>query len=145
MTKEELIEYCDAEFKNIDRIKSELFAVFSPDKSEYPINERAALAAFLVNAYSGAENILKQILMFDNLDVKNSPEWHQELLRKAAELAILPKDLYQIFARYLAFRNLFIYTYIFDIKWEEISVLAKALSNVLVKFKSEVDEYIQTI
>lgn len=145
MTKEELKEYCDAEFKNIDKVINELFSIFSPDKSEYSPVERAAISTFILNAYTGIENILKQILMFDRLDVKNSPIWHEELLKKAAELAILPRDLYQIFSRYLIFRNSFVYSYIFNINWEELKVLVNAARDVLLKFKSEVDEYIQAI
>ena len=145
MTKEELKEYCDDELKSIEKVISELFTIFSAEKSEYPLGERAAIATFIANVYSGIENILKQILMFDNLNVKDSATWHEELLKKAAELAILPRDLYQIFTRYLVFRNSLVHTYIFNIKLEELKVLASAIKDIIEKFKSEVDEYIQTI
>src|SRR4030065_800094 len=105
MTKEQLKEYCDDELKSIEKVISELFTIFSAEKSEYSLAERAAIATFIANVYSGIENILKQLLMFDNLNVKDSATWHEELLKKAAELAILPRDLYQIFTRYLVFRN----------------------------------------
>ncbi len=145
MTKEELKEYCDAEFKNIDRVMRELFSVYSPEKSEYTLTEQAATAAFIVNIYSGVENILKQMLIFDKLDIKDSSEWHEKVLKKAAELAILPRDLYQIFLKYLTFRNSFVYSYVFDINLDELKILVSAIRDVLAKFKSEVDEYVQTV
>lgn len=145
MTKEELKEYCNAEFKNIDRVMNELFFIFSPDKSEYSLVERAAIASFIVNIYSGVENILKQMLIFDKLDIKDSHEWHEKVLKKASEIGILPPDLYQILSKYLSFRNYFVYTYIFNINWEDMKVLADAIRDVLAKLRAEVDEYIQTI
>lgn len=145
MTKEQLKEYCDAEFKNIERVINELFSIFNPEKSGYSVMEQAAIATFIINAYSGIENILRQILTFDNLEVKDSPVWHEELIKKASELAILPRDLAQICSRYLVFRNSFVYSYIFNINFEELKLLANAIKEVSAKFKAEVYEYIQTI
>lgn len=145
MTKDELKEYCDAEFKNIDRVMTELFFVYSPDTSEYTVTEQAAIATFILNAYNGIENILRQMLIFDKLDTTDSPEWHKKVLKKSAELAILPRELYQVLLKYLSFRNFFVYSYSFNINWEELKVLIEAMKDVIVKFKSEVNEYIQTI
>lgn len=145
MTIDELKKYCDGEFRSIDRIMDELFSVYRPEKSDYTLAEEAAIAAFIVNIYSGLENILKQMLIFDKLDITDSPAWHEKVLKKANEIGILPPDLYQILSKYLAFRNYFIYAYIFNIKWEELKVLVDAIKDVLTKFRSEVDEYIQTI
>lgn len=145
MTKDELKEYCDAEFKNIDRVMTELFFVYSPDTSEYTVTEQAAIATFILNAYNGIENILRQMLIYDRLDIADSPEWHKKVLKKSAELAILPRELYQVLLKYLSFRNFFVYSYSFNINWEELKVLIEAIKDVIVKFKSEVNEYIQTI
>ena len=145
MTKEELKEHCNIEFQNLEKTVGELYSVFKPGKSEYAVAEQAAIATFILNAYGGFENILRHILMFDGLDIKDSPDWHEKLLKKTAELAILPKELVQILSKYLSFRNLIIYSYIFNTNPEELNVLAEAMKDVLAKFKSEVDEYIQTI
>lgn len=145
MTKEELKEYCDAEFKNIDKSVDELFSIVSPDKSEYTVSELAAISTFVFNTYIGIENILKQMLLFDGLDVTDSPQWHEKVLKKAGEIGILPPDLLQILLRYLSFRNFFVYSYIFNIKWEELKLLVDAIKDVLQRFKSEVQEYMETI
>lgn len=145
MTIEELKRYCDEEFGNIDRVKKELFSLYSPEKPEYSTPEKAALASFVINIYGGIEKILKQILVFDKLDVKESPEWHEKVLKKSGEIGILPPELFQILARYLSFRNFFIYSYVFDIKWEDLKAMVDPIDDLLSRFRSEVDEYILVI
>lgn len=145
MTIEELNNYLDQEFGNIDRIVNELFSLYRPEKSEYTLAEQAAVAAFIVNIYSGIEKILKQMLLYDKLDVQNSPEWHEKVLRKSSEIGILPPDLFKILSSYLAFRNYYIYTYVFNIKWENITALADTVNDVVGKLRSEINEYIQSI
>jgi len=39
MKNEQLREYCDAEFENIDTVKAELWSVVMPEKSKYSISE----------------------------------------------------------------------------------------------------------
>jgi len=145
MTIEELKRYCDEEFGNIDRVKEELFLLYSPEKPEYSTPERAALASFVINIYGGIEKILKQILIFDKLDVKESPEWHEKVLKKSGEIGILPPELFKILSRYLSFRNYYIYSYIFNIKWEDLKAMVDPIDDLLSRFRSEVDEYIQVI
>lgn len=145
MTIEELKNYQNQEFGNIDRVVNELFSLYRPEKSEYKLAEKAAVAAFIVNIYSGIEKILKEMLLFDKLDVHDSPEWHEKVLKKSSEIGILPPDLFKVLSSYLAFRNYYIYTYIFNIKWENITALADTVNDVVGKLKNEITEYIQTI
>lgn len=145
MTIEELKKYCDEEFGNIERIKAELLSLFKAGKADFSLVEQAAAAAFIVNIYGGVENILKEMLVYDKLDTKDSPEWHEKVLKKANEIGILPHDLYQMLTRYLSFRNFFIYSYIFNIKPDDLKVLVDAVSGMLTKFRTEIDEYIETI
>lgn len=145
MTIDELKQYCSGEFANIEKVREGLFSVYSPDKAEYPLSEKASIAALVVNIYGGIENVLKQMLIFDKLDVKDSPEWHEKVLKKAGEIGILPPDLIQVLSRYLAFRNYFLYTYIFNINWEDMKALVEALNELIGQINSEVDEYLLTI
>lgn len=144
MTIDELKKYCNGEFSNINRIVDELYSVYKPDRTEYPVAEQAAIAALLINIYSGIENILKQMLKYDKLDIGDSPDWHEKVLRKAAEIAILPPDLIQLLSKYLAFRNFFLYTYIFNIKWDDMKLMVDAARDVVSNVHSEVEEYIQS-
>jgi hypothetical protein len=145
MTIEELKNYLEQEFGNIDRVVKELFSLYRSEKSEYTFAEQAAVAAFMVNIYSGIEKILKQMLLFDKLDVHDSPEWHEKVLKKSSEIGILPPELFKILSSYLAFRNYFIYAYLFSIKWENITALVDTVNEVVGKLRSEINEYIQTI
>jgi uncharacterized protein YutE (UPF0331/DUF86 family) len=145
MTSDELKKYCDGEFENIDRIVNELFSVYSTEKTEYSLSEKASIFAFLSNIYSGFENILKQMLIFDKLDITDSPGWHEKVLKKAGEIGILPPDMFQIFSKYLAFRNYFVYAYIFNIQWDEARVLVDTIKEMKARFRTEIYEYIQTI
>ncbi|MBI4686659.1 MAG: hypothetical protein HY756_02615 [Nitrospirae bacterium] len=145
MTKEELKTYCDSEFKNIDMAMDELFSIVTPEKPEYSLRELAAISTFILNIYTGIEKTLKQMLLYDSLDVTDSPHWHEKVLKKSAEIGILPPDLFQVLTRYLSFRTVFTYSYIFNIKWEDLKVLVDAIKDIEGKFKSEVNEYIQML
>ncbi len=145
MTIDELKQYCNDEFNNIDRILNELFSVYKPEKIEYSLAEQAAIAAFTANSYSGIENILKQMLLFDRLNIEDSPGWHEKVLRKAAEIGILTPGLFQMLSRYLAFRNYFVYTYVFNIKWDDLKVLVDSIKDIVASIRSETNEYLQTI
>ena len=145
MTIDELKKYCDNEMKNIDRVTEEIFLVYRPDKAEYSVFEQAAIGALMMNVYTGVEKVLKQMLLFDKLDVADEAGWHEKVLRKAGEIGILPTELQPVLARFLLFRNFFTYNYTFDVKWEEMKVLVDAVRDLTTKFRSEVEEYLQTI
>jgi len=115
MTLDELKQYCSGEFQNIDRIVNELYSFYKSDKTEYALAEEAAMATFIMNAYCGVENVLKQMLLYDKLEIADSPGWHEKVLRKAGEIGILPPELFQMLSRYLSFRNYFIYSYVFTL------------------------------
>lgn len=145
MTIDELKQFCSTEFGNIDRVTDEIFSVYKPDKTDYTMAEQAAVAALVMNVYSGIERILKEMLIFDKLDIQDSPEWHEKVLIKAGEIGILPPELFKILSRYLSFRNFFIYSYVFNINWEDLRALVDPLRGVIDNLKSEINEYLLTI
>ncbi|MBI5027022.1 MAG: hypothetical protein HZC12_09925 [Nitrospirae bacterium] len=146
MTKEQLKKHCDSEFENIDAVVRELFSVVSPDKSEYTAVELTAIATFIHQAYNGIQNILKRILLFDGLTIKeDTATWNKDLLEKSVQLGIIPPELYQILFNYLTFSHFFINAYSINLKWEKLKVLVDGLKDTLTRLKSEVSEYIYTI
>ncbi len=145
MTLDELKQYSNEEFNNIEKVMQGLFSVYNAEKSGYTLAEKAAIGAFVINVYGGIENILKQVLIFDKLDIKDAPGWHEKVLRKSGEMGILPPDLFKLLSKYLAFRNYFIYAYIFNINWEDLKAMAGTIEEVIKRIRSEIDEYIQTI
>lgn len=145
MTIDELKKICDDEFKNIEVLENEIFTVYAPEKTEYTLAEKAAVGALVMNVYSGIENVLKQMLVFDKLDIENAPGWHEKVLQKSGEIGILPPELFQVLSRYLSFRNFFIYSYVFNMNWEDLRAIVDALRDLITKLKSEVNEYLLTI
>lgn len=145
MKLDELKNFCDSELKNVERITDEIFSFYSPDRAEYSLIEQAAIGAFMMNIYTGIEKVLKQMLLYDKLDVHDSPEWHEKVLRKSGEIGILPPELQPVLARFLSFRNFFIYNYTFNIKWEDMKLLVEAVREMNTKLRSEIEEYLQTI
>jgi len=145
MTIDELKKICDNELNNIDRVTEEIFLVYRSDKAEYSVIEQAAIGAFMMNVYTGIERALKQMLLFDKLDVADAPGWHEKVLKKSGEIGILPTELQPVLASFLSFRNFFIYNYTFDVKWEEMKVLVDAVKDLNVRLRSEIKEYLQTI
>ncbi|UCE72628.1 MAG: hypothetical protein JSU99_04770 [Nitrospiraceae bacterium] len=145
MTLDELKQYCNGELQNIDRIMNELYSLYEPDKVAYSLAEQAALATFIVNTFSGIENILKQMLLYDKLEIDSAPGWHEKVLRKAGEIGIVPPELLQKLSGYLSFRNYFIYSYIFNIKWDDMKPLVDEIKDAVAQIRSEIEEYLQTI
>jgi len=98
MTKHQLKEYCEAEFENIDAVTSELFSVVKTEKSEYSTPELAAIATFIHNCYNGVENVLKRALSFNQIEMKDTPTWHKDLLKTSLDIGIVTNDLYNTYS-----------------------------------------------
>ncbi|MEW6455470.1 MAG: hypothetical protein AB1410_01980 [Acidobacteriota bacterium] len=145
MTKQLLKEYCEAEFENIDAVVSELFSFLSTGKSEYSIPDLAAIATFIHNFYNGIENILKRVVSFKQLEIKDSPSWHKDLLKAASDAGIISNELYNTLSNYLSFRHFFVHAYSFTLRWEELKPLIDELEETLKRFKYVIYIYIDNL
>lgn len=143
MTRQQLKEYCDAEFENIDIVISDLFSVVKAEKTEYSISELAAIATFTHNFYNGIENILKRVLSFKHLEIKDSPTSHKDLLKTAFDSGIISKELYDTLSDYLSFRHFFVHAYSFTLRWEELRPLVDRIKKTLENFKSAIYSFIE--
>lgn len=142
MTRQQLKEYCEAEFENINVVVSELFSVVKAKESGYSIAELAAIATFIHNFYNGIENILKRVLYFRQIILRETPTWHKDLLKASLDEGIIPADLYNILSNYLSFRHFFVHAYSFNLRWKELKPLVDGLDKALRKFKSAIYSYI---
>ncbi len=142
MTEQQLKEYCEAEFENIDTVVSDLFSVIKDDDSEYSTPELAAIATFIHNVYNGLENILKRVLLSWKIEIKNTPTWHKDMLKASFEKKIIDDDLYNALSEYLAFRHFFVHAYSFNLNWESLRPLVNNLNNTLKMFKSSIFHYL---
>lgn len=141
MTKQQLKEYCRAEFENIDSVLSELALVIKPKKQKYSVAELAAAATFIHNFYNGIENILKRVLVCLNVDTKETPTWHKDLLKTSLDKKIISDKLYDALLNYLSFRHFFVHAYSFTLRWEELKPLVNSLGSTLIEFKTAMHDY----
>lgn len=145
MKSQQLKEYCEAEFENIDTVVAELFLVVKHEKVKYSNADLAAIAVFIHNFYNGIENITKRILSFKNIVINDSPTWHKDLLKVSLDKGIITNDLYEVLSNYLSFRHFFIHAYCFTLIWEELKPLVDSIEETLGKFKDTVKLYIEQI
>lgn len=142
MPKHQLKEYCEAEFENIDIVVFELFSIVKTAKSEYSTAELAAIATFIHNCYNGIENILKRILSFNQIEMKEAPTWHKDLLKTSLDIGIVTNDLYSTLSEYLSFRHFFVHAYSFTLRWDELKPLVQDLEKTLKTFRSAIYNFI---
>lgn len=145
MTKQQLNEYCSAEFENIDSVLSELALVIKPKKQKYSVAELAAAATFIHNFYNGIENILKRVLVYLNVDTKETPTWHKDLLKTSLDKKIISDKFYDALLNYLSFRHFFVHAYSFTLRWEELKPLVNSLGSTLREFKTAIHDYINNL
>lgn len=142
MTSQRLKEYCEAEFENISTVTSELFSVVEAGKSDYSVAELAAMATFIHNCYNGVENILKRVLSFRNIEMKDTPTWHKDILKSSLDIEVISIDLYNILTNYLSFRHFFVHAYSFALKWDDMKPLVEGIEETLIKFESAINDHI---
>jgi len=134
MTKQRLKEYCDAEFENIDTVLYQLNEVLKPEAG-YSIADLAAIATFIHNFYNGVENILKRISSYRRIERRDTPTWHKDILKAAADIGIISDDLYNTLSNYLSFRHFFVHSYSFTLRWEELKPLVNDIEKTSDNFK----------
>jgi len=138
MKKNQVKEYCEAEFENIDGVVLELFSVVKAGKSDYSTAELAAIATFIHNCYNGIENILKRVLSFNQIEMKDTATWHKDLLKTSLDIGIITNELFNTLSNYLSFRHFFVHSYSFTLRWDELKPLVDDLEKALNRFKSSI-------
>ena len=102
----------------------------------------AAIATFIHNCYNGVENVLKRVLSFNQIEMKDTPTWHKDLLKASLDIGIVTNDLYNTLSNYLSFRHFFVHSYSFTLRWDELRPLVDDLEKTLEKFRSAIYNYI---
>jgi hypothetical protein len=145
MRREQLKEYCEAEFENIESVLAELASLVAPGKLEYSTAELAAMATFIHNCYNGVENVLKRILIYESKGLPDSATWHKDLLEMAAAKGIIDESLHERLLMYLSFRHFFVHAYSFALKWKELKPLAEDIAETVVDFKTATSRYVKNL
>jgi uncharacterized protein YutE (UPF0331/DUF86 family) len=102
--------------------------------------ELAAIGTFLHNIYNGVENILKQILIFRNLEIPKSDTWHKDLLNLSASAGIISEKLSDRLYEYLTFRHFFVHSYGFMLEESHLTGLATDIDAVWRQFLTEISK-----
>ncbi len=129
------------EIDNITVVLDELGRTI--DKADKSIAEIAGMGTFLHNFYTGAENILKQILHDKKVSIPGSGSWHKELLEKAVEHRIITEGTKSKLGKFLVFRHFFVHGYGTMIDENEIKPLAQLAPEVFSDFKMEIMPHIE--
>lgn len=142
MQEKQLKDYCEAEFENIDRVLTELYKLTKSEKKDYSIADMAAISVFIHNFYNGIENILKRVLYFNEIRIKDSPTWHKDLLKISKDKNIISETLHNSLVNLLSFRHYFIHSYSFYLKWEDLKALTDTIEEIYNCFKKAIYEYL---
>jgi uncharacterized protein YutE (UPF0331/DUF86 family) len=124
-----------AEIENIEKVLLELNQI--EDLSKATTLELAGIGALLHNYYNCIENIIKQILKFQNKEIPAGSFWHRDLLDAACSMNILSLSTKEKLGQYLAFRHYFVHGYALDLHADQIAPLVTSSIEVFNRFKED--------
>ena len=125
-----------AEMENITKVLIELEEV--KDRANKELVVLVGIGAYLQNVYTGMENILKQLLIYKNISIPDTPTWHKDLLNLAVEHDLITKETADKIGKYLFFRHFFTHAYGFLIDEAKLKPLLDNISDVYSVFEREI-------
>lgn len=115
------------------------------NRDKISVIELAAIATFLQNTYNGIENILKRILKFKRIYVRQSRTYHKDILNISVDNKIITPEISGELEEYLAFRHFFIHGYGVMLDDEKLLPIAKKLPKVWKHFESDITTTIDNL
>ncbi len=131
------------EMENIETVLTELEKVKNRFNKELVV--LVGIGGYLQNIYNGIENILKQILLFKNISIPDSPTWHKDLLNLSVKHKVIKRVTAEKIGKYLFFRHFFTHSYGFLIEERKIKPLMDNALKVCSVFNKEIEDYLKTI
>ena len=141
-----MVEYrerIEAEYEAIEKAISTM-----PDTSELEDLselELAGAAALLHNMYNGIENVMKQLLLAQDLVMPSGESWHRDLLLKVTSEGLVTESTAEELKRYLAFRHFFNHAYALDLDPDRLEPLIADAHRVFGTLKKDVDKRMMEI
>jgi len=125
-----------AEIENIEKV----LKVLNKHKSKKELTELelAGIATYIHNYYNGIENILKQMLIRQEIKIEDAPFWHRELLSQSLNSGLTDEKLNDNLLKFLSFRHFFVHSYSFILDVKELKSLLNIIFDTWKDFKSKV-------
>ena len=111
-------------------------------RQEKSVIELAAIGTFLHNIYNGIENILKRIIVSQNIEIPSSATWHKDLLILSSSIGAISETLSDNLHDYLTFRHYFVHAYGFMLEESHLEDLVANIPDVWEQFLSETDNFV---
>ena len=115
---------------------------FTLSRNEKSVVELAAIGTFLHNIYNGMENILKQILVSESVEIPKSATWHKDILNLSQSMGIISETLSDELYKYLTFRHFFVHAYGFMLEEAHLGDLVLNIPDVWSRFSLEIDNFL---
>lgn len=129
-----------AELENIEEVFNIL--PLHSELSKLSTLELAGVAALLHNLYNGVENILKQILISQNIELPGGQSWHKDLIEISAEKKIISEECKNNLGQYLAFRHFFSHAYALDLYPHKMEPLVENSQILYTLFKKDINKFL---
>lgn len=112
--------------------------------------QKAAVGTYLMNFYTGVENIIKRISKEYYQNMPRGASWHKELLDMSYnppgnKIPIFSKCIKDRLNPYRAFKHLFVSGYGFKLEWELMSQLVNSIHQLWADIKKSVSEFFDRI
>lgn len=152
MSPDELREQTAVEFESMEQIIHQLFLLAEDVKGREPsVREKTAGGAFLAQFYSGVENILKRICLYEDISLPEGEMWHLDLFEYFA--SPVHRDLPELFdaelssslAPYRRFRHVALHSYGFQLDWQRMQEGVRDAPKVFYAFRIRVEEYLRSL
>ena len=150
MTADDLRTEINIAIESIETALEKLVALYTDVGNRRPaVREKTAAATFLAQFYSGIENILKRISLFNNISLPTGKTWQMDLFKRFCipSYRSLPELFDQCLASGLApyrrFRYTFHHSYSFELDWERMKEGVERAPHLFVRFKETALKYSQ--
>lgn len=148
---ETLIKDVQDEVDNIEQVVTDLLRLRTTvDPNLIDNTQKAAFGAFVMNFYTGIENIIKRISKEYYHKMPTGASWHKELLLQACnpssdKIPIFTKDLISRLNPYRGFKRLFVSGYGFKLEWDLMSALLDNIKPLWSEIKKAISEFFERL
>jgi uncharacterized protein YutE (UPF0331/DUF86 family) len=141
------------ELQQLERLSEELQKTLKPYKNR-PVKNTIilrALGSILHDFYSGCEKIFLHIAREIDRTAPKSESWHRLLLEqmtlplKGIRPPVITSELAGELAPFLSFRHRFRHRYGFDLEWERMESLVKAMPDTVEHFQRTINSFLDML